>query len=188
MVPAQPGEAGAVGREAWIGEEVVAARQHRLGAGGEVDRDDGVDRLAGAGVIFADRDQPAAGGVEQQIGVAHRAFARHRPRRLAAAHAPDPLVGVVAEEQLAVGSDGEGAAAVLVDPVAHVEGRRVHVFAAPGGIALDDDVAATLGRPAFAREDRAAGERDLAEPDRRRGELGSRQGRGPAAEGGGAHP
>ena len=141
----------------------MAARQHRLVAGGEVDGDERVDRLARRRVVLADRDQPAARGIEHRIGIAQGAAAGDGPRRLAAPHAADPLVGVVAEEELAVGGDDEGAAAVLVDPVADVEGRGVDVGAAAGGVAFDDDVAAALGRPAFAGEDRVAGDRDLAE-------------------------
>ena len=183
MVPAQPGEPAAVGRQARAGEEVVAAGQHRLLAGAQGDGDDRVDRLARGRVVLAHGDQPVARRVEHRVGVAEGAAAGDGPRRLAAAHAPDPLVGVVAEEELAVGGDDEGAAAVLVHPVAGVEGRRVDVGAASVGGALDDDVATVLGRPAFAGEDGVAGDRDLAEAHGGGGQRLGAERRPPAAEG-----
>ena len=121
------------GESARVGEEVVAARQHRLVAGSEGDGDERVDRLAAAP---SGPRAPRSGGRAR-----HRARRRHSaaaPPRVTGrgasprAHAPDPLVGVVAEEDLAVGGDDEGAAAVLVHAVADVEGRGVDVGAAAG--------------------------------------------------------
>jgi hypothetical protein len=82
----------------------------------------------------------------------------------------DPLVGVVAEEELAVGRDREGAAAVFVDPGSDIVGRRVAVDGAARGLSFDDDAAPAFARAAFAPADVLAVDRDLAEADRRRSE------------------
>jgi hypothetical protein len=94
----------------------------------------------------------------------------------------------VAEEELAVVGDEERAAAVLVDAGARVERRRVDVDAASRSASHSTTTLRppSAGRPSLAKI-RAAGDRDLAEAHRRRGELGSRKRRGPAAEGRGAH-
>ncbi len=99
-----------------------------------------------------------------------------------AADAIDALVGVMAEEELAVGRDREGAAAVFVDPRSCVVGRGIAVDGAARTVAFDDDAAAAFTRAAFAPVDVLADDRDLAEADRRRREQLGAERRRPAAE------
>ena len=117
MVPAQPGEARAVGREARAREEVVA--------GGE----DGLRRRSprsiATSVLTASPAPPWSSRTAirrprapstTSVGDSDVAARAVTGSRHAAAACPvDALVGVVAEEQLAVGRDREGAAAVFVD-------------------------------------------------------------------------
>ena len=130
MVPAEPGEAPAVGAETGRAEEVVARDQLPAGVvvPVEVEGDDAVDRLAGGAMVLADREHALAGRIELEIGIAQLAVARGRDRRRAvlAVQTAELLVGEVGRDDDAV-PDGVCAAAVFVDPRAHVEGRRGQV-------------------------------------------------------------
>ena len=89
MIPLQPGEHRAVGREAGRGQEVRAARQHaRLGRAVEVDIDDRRLGLALGAVVLADRDEPATDDFGRKCLLARRMV--QRGVRFVQVHSGDP--------------------------------------------------------------------------------------------------
>ena len=89
MIPSEPGEPFSVGRQPRRRVEVVPAREHASGTlpalgrvgGGEVDGDDGIDRLAGDRVILAHAEPALAARVDHAVGKTPLAPARGRRGR-----------------------------------------------------------------------------------------------------------
>ena len=165
MVPAQPGQAAAVGTQSRAGVEITAGHQHPTVARVESDSDDGVDGFpVGLTVIFSDTHQTVPMRVDLPVGVAQvfvRGDGLGRGSCPLTIHA---LIGKVGEVQAAP-MDNTRPAAVLMDPRAGVErGRRAVPYAAVRA-ALDNDIPAALGRPLFHPVDLAPVERDLTQAD-----------------------
>ena len=168
MVPGEPGQAVALGREARRGEEVVAVDEDGgFALAVERQRDDRVDRLAGTTVILADRQQAPATRVEAQVGETLGALGRDRDRWLGPIGrlAVEAAVREVREDDRPRG-DGQGAAAVLVDAVADVEARRGDVADNAVRREADDGASPLLGRSALEPQDVATVDPDLREGGR----------------------
>ena len=134
VIPFEPGEPPPVGRRTRRGEEIRALVQDaRRTFAVERDVDDRGARLAVAGVVLADGQEPPASRVEAEVGVAIGALGRDRLGRVVAGVEPvQPAVRHVREQDRAAG-DGIGATTVLVDPRPDVEWRRGHVTGRPVG-------------------------------------------------------
>ena len=150
VIPGEPGQVFAVGRQARRRVEIVARHQERpavqVAAG--ADRDEGVDRFAGAGVILAHGDQMIPCRIEDGIRKAVGRRGGDGDRGGVAGLAIQPLVVEVAEPEHAVG-DHIGPAAVFVNAGPGVESLWRAIERCAIRLALDDDLPSALGRPQF---------------------------------------
>ena len=166
MVPREPCQPRTVWADARRGVEVVSRRQYVSRAAlGDIERDDGVDRLTtGHGVVLADADQAAARTVDDAVGVPEAELGRERVGRAAWSLPVQALVGEVAEVDHSV-RDRIGAAAVLVYASADVERGRGHVRGPPVRGPPDDYGPRSLLRAHLGPVDVVAVDGRLAEPD-----------------------
>ena len=172
VVPLQPAEAGAVGREAGVGDEVrTGDDDRRLELAGGVEHHDLVDHLSVGGVPLAHDGEPPAGRIEVAVGPAiaagHRGLRSHGHGHRPAGEPVQPLVVPVGEPQRPAAHPPRSPA-VLVHGGAGVEpgGQQIHGRALadalddlrppallrsllrPGdGVAVDGDAAEAGGRP-----------------------------------------
>ncbi len=189
MVPAQPDQRAAVGRQPRRAEEVVAADQHAariVRAPGQIHRDDGVDGLAAAAVILAHPDPTVASAIDDAVGETPAAYrvggrCRERLRRsFLRCEAIKPAIGEMREVDRAIRHQ-PGATAVFVHAGADVERRRHHVGHAAGAGGAYDHIASLLLRPRLQPVDRAAVEPHVGETDRLRDDEIRRDRRPPGA-------
>ena len=104
VVPLQPAEAGAVGREAGVGDEVRTGDDDRgLELARRVEHDDLVDRLGVGGVPLAHDGEPSAGRIEVAVGppiaAGHGGLRGHGDGHRPAGEPVQPLIGPVDEPQ-----------------------------------------------------------------------------------------
>ena len=211
VVPAQPGELRAVGREPGTAVEVGAGDEFDgwlrgggpVGCGrGQRNRDQGGDLLAARGVgTLLDGEQAAAVRVGGEVGVVG-AVGRGQGDRRAGAGEVDALVLEVDEgvgelaraasrQRAWCGRDArvpraeaEGAAAVLVDAAADVVAGRRQCFGGAVRPAADEHVApAFVGAP-LDPADAVAGRGDVVDAACSLGDAASRDRRRPGAVGG----
>ncbi len=188
VVPAEPGQAGPVGRETRRGEEVAPLdeRAHGApvgrGAPVEGDRDDRVGALPRPGVVLADGQEARPARVEREVGVAEGSLRRERRRRSVGSHEQEPAGREVGDDEEAAGGE-VGPAAVLVDARPDVHPRRADVLRrAPRPQADERRPAAVLG-PALEPEQVVAVPARLGEPDEAGHERLGRDRGAPAAVG-----
>src|SRR5581483_39525 len=187
MVPLQPREPRAVGRQPRVRIEVGARGKH-LWVGLQADAlqgngDDLVARFSRATVILAHADHALALRVDFEVRVLTLRRARQRDWRAITRLAEELVVGEareVAEIHSAV-AHRVAAAAVLMHAGARVETLRRDVVDAAIGAAAHDDRASLLLRPGLDPVDVAAIELNLIETRRAGRDLRSGERRNPGA-------
>src|SRR6185437_5625077 len=148
MVPRDPRNASAVGAHTGIGHEVALVEEHGTwAAGGGVESDYRVFRLAAAGVILPDAEKALSASFDLVVGVAE-ALGCERHGCLSMAVRVDALVCKIAKIHQAA-ADGVRCASILMNARARVESRRRQVFRATVRGAGYHDVTAALSRSTF---------------------------------------
>ena len=166
VVPLQPGDTTAARGDPGRGQEVGAEQQHRRRLQAvDRDRNDRGHRLPVVAVVLPDGQEPPARGIGPQVGISPLTFGRDCHGRIRTRIDPvEPSVGEVREHHDPAGHD-IGAAAVLVDPGADIEGRRGHIGDGPVHGRSDQHATAALGRAPFEPVDVVAIDPDLGETD-----------------------
>ena len=191
VIPADPGQRGAVRRRGREGVEVRTADQHpdRAGVvGGRAVQRHGYDRPGdpAARVPLPDAPHLVGAGGEHEVGepVGGRLAGRRRQRlRLfpCPARRPaaiQPLVGEVREQE-AIGQRQVGAAAVLMHPRPGVPGHREQVTADAVRSLADHGHPPALGRPGLLPPHLHAGDDREREADPLARDVGALDGGGP---------
>ena len=188
MVPARPGQAPSVRREARRGHEIRPAGQlhdaRRIVRGRAVERnrDERVDRLpALARVVLADADQALARRIEARVRVAPATGRRERRHRPVGSDAHQPSRCEVGDDHQVTGRHVRPSA-VLVDARPDVEPDRADVADTFAGPADQGLTTAILGPP-LEPGDRVAVPARLGEPHEPLRDQLQGHGRAPAAVG-----
>src|SRR6185369_5949703 len=149
VVPGQPDQGRAIRGQMRARYEVGAAAQHGHVAAGQIYGNQGVDRLAAAGVILAYADQPVPARVDGDVGVAHAGVVGQLLRGFGWAYPVKVLIFEIDEVDGGVVADGQRAAAVFVDAAADVDRHRRDLAGGAVRRAADQGLPAALGRPAL---------------------------------------